>query len=463
MEQLTIIHMIGIIFTLTAIMSVGIYSGKKVKDASDFSSGGHKASSSLVAGAIIGTLVGGSSTIGTAQLAYTYGLSAWWFTIGSGIGCLILGVIFVKPLRESNCNTIQQIITEEYGQKSGVVTSVLASFGIMLNIVAQILAANALIISMFGMGNLQSAVLSVVLMTCYVVFGGVLGTGILGIIKLFLIYISVFLGAVLAWKLGGGFSNFYNTLNHSQYFNFFSRGFGIDVGAGFSVVLGVLSTQTYIQAVLSGISNKAARRGALISSLMIPPIGAGGILIGMYMRINYPLIDSGQAFPLFIINNMPPLIGGVVLATLLIAILGTGSGMALGFGTIITNDIYKKYINKYSDSKKELIVTRIVIILSLIISSIFTLGNLKSAILTWGFMSMGLRAAVLFIPMVGALFFRGKIDGTFAILSSIIGFITFLASELLLNINLDSLIIGVCMSLITAVIGMIVFKKVNFK
>ena len=44
--------------------------------------------STVSIGAIIGTLVGGSSTIATAQLAYTFGMSAWWFTLGAGIACL---------------------------------------------------------------------------------------------------------------------------------------------------------------------------------------------------------------------------------------------------------------------------------------------------------------------------------------------------------------------------------------
>ncbi len=452
--MLSVSHLIGVFVTLFIIMAIGIYSGKKVKDATDFSSGGHKAGSTLVAGTIIGTLVGGSSTIGTAQLAYTYGMSAWWFTIGAGLGCLVLGLLFTKPLRKSNCNTIQQIITLEYGSNAGIVTSVLASFGILLNIIAQILAANALLTSMFGLSSVESAIISIIIMSCYVIFGGVLSTGILGAIKLILIYISVFLGAIVALKLGGGFENFYTSLDHNQYFNIFSRGIGIDAGAGLSVILGVLSTQTYIQAVLSGKSDDAARNGALLSSFLIPPIGIGGILIGMYMKINFPSIESSQAFPLFIINNMPPLLGGVILATLLLALVGTGSGMALGFGTIITNDIYKVYFNKNVSSKGELLVTRAVIFISLLISALLTLGNVKSAILKWGFMSMGLRATVLLIPMTGALFFKGKINKNLSILSSVLGFASFLICELFLNINIDSLVVGILVSGVTGIIGM---------
>ena len=453
MGQLSSLHILGSVITLSVIIFIGIYSGRRVKDSKDFSSGGYNASSALVAGTIIGTLVGGSSTIGTAELAFTNGLSAWWFTIGAGIGCLLLSKIFAVPLRKSKCDTIQQIISLEYGQKSGIVTSVLSSFGILINIVAQILAANALLSSMFALSPEVCAIISVVLMACYVIFGGVLSTGILGIIKFILIYISVILGALLALKLSGGFNPIYNSLPHEEYFNLFSRGFGVDAGAGLSVVFGVLSTQTYVQAVLSGKSDDAAKKGAMLSSVLIPPIGIGGILIGLYMRINFPAIESGQAFPLFIINNMPPFIGGAVLATLLIALVGTGAGMALGFGTIITKDIYKKYINKNADSKRELLVTRIVIIVSLIVSAFFTLGNSKSAILTWGFMSMGLRATVLLIPMISALFFKGKIKSLYAILSSVLGISLFLICEIFLDINIDSLIIGVIVSAVIAVLG----------
>ncbi len=439
----------------------GVYSGRKVKNASDFSTGGHRASSLLVAGTIIGTLVGGSSTVGTAQLAYNYGFSAWWFTLGAGLGCLILGSGFVKPLKLSCCNTIQEMISSEYGQTSGIITTVLSSFGIILNIVAQILAANALLSSMFGLGSVESACVSILLMSVYVIFGGVLSTGILGIIKLVLIYFSVFLGAAIALKLGGGFSGFYNNLNHQQYFNLVSRGVGIDVGDGFSVVLGVLSTQTYIQAVISGKNIKEAKKGALLSAAIIPPIGIGSILIGMYMKINYPYIESSQAFPLFIINNIPPFISGLILATLLIALVGTGSGMALGFSTIIINDIYKKYISKNENIKNELVITRIVILLTLVVSAIFTLGNLKTAILTWGFMSMGLRATVLIIPMIGALFFKGKIGSKFAVLSSVFGFLSFLVCETFFDLNMNSLFIGVSISALTILFGLSKHHKIQ--
>ncbi len=142
---------------------------------------------------------------------------------------------------------------------------------------------------------------------------------------------------------------------------------------------------------------------------MIPPIGILSIFIGYHMRVQFPEMSAGQAFPQFILNYLPPALGGVFLATLLIAIVGTGSGMALGFGRIITNDIYKRYINPRASGKQQLLVTRIVILAALVVSALFTLSNLGSAILTFGFLSMGLRAVVLLVPMLTALFLPGRI------------------------------------------------------
>ena len=110
MEGITLVHLISASATLILMIGLGIYSGRKVSGAADFDTGGGRAGAIMVAGTIIGTLVGGSSTIGTAELAFNFGFSAWWFTLGAAIGCLILAVFFVVPLRNCGCATIQQLI-----------------------------------------------------------------------------------------------------------------------------------------------------------------------------------------------------------------------------------------------------------------------------------------------------------------------------------------------------------------
>ena len=94
LPALTSGHIAGIIVTLCAVTLVGIYAGRMVKSALDFSVGGRRAGATVVAGTIMGTLVSGSSTIGTAQLAFQYGLCAWWFTLGAGLACAVLDLVW---------------------------------------------------------------------------------------------------------------------------------------------------------------------------------------------------------------------------------------------------------------------------------------------------------------------------------------------------------------------------------
>lgn len=130
--MITPLHIVFMAATLAIISVIGVCSGRKIKSVSDFSVGGKQAGPMLVAATILGTLVGGAATIGTAQLAFKYGFSAWWFTLAGGIACLVLGLILAKPLHNSNCETIPQLLVETYGGRVGITASVFLSIGTFL-------------------------------------------------------------------------------------------------------------------------------------------------------------------------------------------------------------------------------------------------------------------------------------------------------------------------------------------
>lgn len=453
MLGITLQHILGMALILFFITMVGIYSGKKVKTSSDFSVGGKKAGAAIIAGTIMGTLVGGASTIGTAQLAFLYGFSAWWFTLGAGIGCLILSLVFSGPLYKSNKETVPQILAEEFGSKAGPISSIFVSIGTYLNIIAQVLSAVALLTSMFSISALTAAFIAIFLMAAYVIFGGVWGTGFVGLAKLILLYASVIIGGFLAFKYGGGVSGYVKVFPAQPYFSLFGRGLLIDGAAGFSLILGVLSTQTYAQAILSGRTLRESKLGSLISAVLIPPIGLCGIIIGLYMKMNYSGISPASAFPQFVIRHMSPLLSGIVLATLLVTVVGTGAGLSLGISTIFTKDIYKNYINKTANDEKLLKVTRKTIIITLLSAVVFITGNIKSLILKWSFMSMGLRGAAVFAPLCAALFMKGKVNSSYAVASMVLGPIFVLAGKLLLPEKFDPLFVGFFISLLVIAMG----------
>jgi SSS family solute:Na+ symporter len=164
-----------------------------------------------------------------------------------------------------------------------------------------------------------------------------------------------------------------------------------------------------LQAIFSGRDVQASRRGALISALIIPPIGLAGILVGLYMRTTVPQINPREALPLFILQQLPDWFGGLVLATLFIATIGTGAGLVLGVSTMLTEDVYKRLAGPDTSDRQLLLLSRGGIVVVTGVGLLLAAGNANSLILEWSFLSMGLRGATICLPLLGAIFLRGYI------------------------------------------------------
>ena len=452
----------GLAATLLIIVGLSVWSGTRAKK-------DKRNPMPVVAGVITGTLVGGSSTIGTAQLAYQFGMTAWWYTLGAGISCLILALVYAKPLRRTGCSTLVGIIRNEYGPKVGMAVSVLSSVGTFINVIPQVISATAVLAVVFPQMDLVPAVtISVAFMILYVIFGGTKGAGIVGIVKMILIYITMIVGAVMVLQMVGGLSAFTNMAENIpdsdgiRFTYLFSRGVGTDIGACLSVLLGVITTQTYAQGVLSGRTDKDGVGGALASAFLIPPIGIGGILIGLYMRANaalYAGVTAKTALTAFITTHIPPLPAGIILGTLFITVVGTGAGITLGISTMLTNDILAQLIAPFRQPKAKAVVSKVMIALVLSVAGFLACGSLGDIILQFTFMSMGLRGAVVFLPLSCALWLPEKIEKRYTMAAVITGPLVVLLFGLWKVLPFDPLFAGVGVSLLIMAIGFLNHRR----
>lgn len=450
----TSIHMLSLVATLLLVTAVGIAAARKVKTAADFTVGGQNTGIPIVVGTIIGTIVGGASTVGTAQLAFSVGLSAWWFTLGAGIALLALAGFYASPLRASGLQTIPQFLTLHYGPAAGPLTSITSSIGIFFSIVANILSAVPLIAAIFTIGSELAAATVALLILGYVFFGGIWGTGLVGIVKTVLIYITLLAIAVITYNGMGGMPGFLASFPIQPWFNIFGRGVWVDAASALSLLVGTLSTQTYIQAVYAAKDADAARKGALIAALITLPTGIPAVMAGLFMRAHHPDIIPIYALPLFIIDYLPPWLGGVALATLLLAAIGSAAGLALGVATMLSRDVISIAIKECRQSSA-LWVNRAVLLAITVLSTLFIFGNLKSLVLEWNYLSMGLRGAGIFLPMSLAVFFPGRIDARFAIWSIIGGAGTALGWKTVFSQGIDPLYAGLAVSAAVLAIGLI--------
>ena len=412
--KLSMVHLVSLVLTLILTMLPGIIASRRIKSADDYNVGGRSAGVGMVAGSIIGTIVGGAATVGTAQLGFKLGLTAWWFTLGSGIALLIMAAFYAKPLRASGLTTVAEFLVTNYGKPAGWLATVSSCAGIFFSIVASTLTALHLVAGIFGVNLYISALLILLITAGFVFLGGISGSGMAGIIKIILIFASIFVGGVLAYGDLGGSAGLTAALPAQPWFTLFGRGVEDGLFSLCSMIVGVISTQTYVQALFSAKDSKTAAVGCVTAACIVIPVGLPSVMIGMFMHINHPEINSIDALPLYLSTYLPDWLGGIGLAALLLSALGSIAGLALGIGTMISRDIISK-LWRSATAVNLLWASRFSVLLAAAAAIVFVFFHLDSSVLEWNYLSMALRGSGIFLPLTFCVFFPHRVRASMGV------------------------------------------------
>lgn len=396
----------------------------------DFALSGRRASARGVSGILLGALVGGASTVGTAQMAYLHGLSAWWFTLGGGLGCLVAGLFFARPLRRAHIVTIPQYLGQHYGVPTAAVALAGSTIGTFLSVLAQFLSGTALLRSVLPLGNGAAALLLGLLVTAFLFVGGLRSYGAVGSAKIVFLAFSLALCGGAAFLQGATPGALLRDLPALPYFSLFGRGMSQDLGAAVSLVVGVLSTQIYLQAFFAARDEATARRGALWSALIMPPLGLFAIWVGLTLRRSGVTIDPAQALPHFLRTAFPPALGGALWGGIFITVLGSAAGLVFGIATNVVQDLLIARTSRDFSGETLLGLHRGAVVGVLGAAALLSLGVSRSLILDWSYVSMGLRGAGTVFPLVLAVLRPGSLSGAWALASSLGGLATVLVVPL---------------------------------
>jgi SSS family solute:Na+ symporter len=401
--------------------SIGATRGIK---SGEYTVSGRSAGVSSVSGIIMGALVGGASTVGTVQMAYQWGLSAWWFTLGAGIGCLLLGVWFARPLRNSELVTIPEFLRKSYGPGAGIICLVTSSIGTFISVVAQFLAGIALFMSIFPVNSAGAVTIVSLLVLTFIYLGGLRSYSRIGKAKIFLLYLILLLSTIVIVSRGYSPAGIVREVPSSPFLNILGRGVSTDINALVSMITGVFCTQIYIQGVFAASTAETARKGVFMAALLMPPLGLMGVYIGLYLKATGVAVAPAQALPYFLHSAFHPFLAGIMWCGILITVIGTAAGLSLGIATNIIRDIYMKVISSgqaETDEKKLLQTSRISV--ALVVISAAVIGSLadRSMILQWSYLSMGLRGVGTFFPLVLSVIYPGRLGLKWALFSMLGG------------------------------------------
>lgn len=440
---------------------VSISAGKRVKSADEFTTAGGKGNVALVVGISLSTLIGGATTVGTAQTAFSYGLAGWWYTLGSTAGFLIMGFVLARPIRNSGHQTMTSMIRDEFGKTAELVASCVLFLGMVISLSSQIVSSCAVLQSMFpSIDSLANLSCCFFLSLFCALWGGSVSSGYAGKYKAFLITLITLCGGLLILSRTD-LQTLSSVLDAKVYFNLFSRGAGYELSNGLATALGICCSQANVQAVLSARDEVTAKKGMAICSIVMPVIGIGSVLIGMYMRMTNSEMNASLAFSTFLLDNFPEYLGGIGVGTLFISLILSAAGTALGCSSIFTKDILEPLFHCANSSEKELLYLRRSFFGTLCTATFLGSGLFGNSILSFAFLSMSIRCSSVVVPFLFTVFFKNQADRRWVIASEIIGPVAACIAGLSDRVKIAPFYAGTGTALLLCLVGMAVKKRAS--
>jgi len=385
---------------LCIIVLIGLLAQRKSKSSSSFHGMGLGVMMCVAAGT--GEWLGGTSTTGVSEYGFLYGISGAWYTIANAIGIIFLAVFFAKLYRSLETVTVPGIIEKFIGVKARVISSVFLTFVMIMVGTAQIIAAGTLGVAVLNLDYITSVIILGIGFIVYTLAGGMMAVGYTNTIHLIFMYGGIVLAIVLAGLNIGGLDAFKASLPTEPYFSMTSIGFSKISSWIIASMLGACTAQAGIQPILAARDVKVARKSAFITALAVAPFGILTASLGMIARVKYPQLTDGKLALPTLMMDLHPLAGGIVIASIMAAILSTVSPIILASGTMITKDIYQRIIKPNATDKQVLLTSRITTGISGLICMLLALamyGNTKMLDLVY--FAYSLRGALFVVLLLG--------------------------------------------------------------
>ncbi|GHU04735.1 symporter [Alphaproteobacteria bacterium] len=339
----------------------------------------------LVAIMIVGLAVGGVSTVGVAERAYTQGLSAGWYNAGWGIGGIVVGLTLAKHLRRVTAKTIPEMVGAMFGPSArflGVICQLLVMISITaLQYVAGGSILTALMPDVFSFRGGMCA--SAIIFISITVVGGYWASGLTNIINVIAIYIGILIALWQTLDNFGGLDAIMPKLSADGPWMDITTGMGLATVIAYVIVMTTMAAGTQVVAQISfaARNENAAKWGILIGGVIILPAGFICAIFGVVAAAEFPnLGNAAMALPT-LAALLSPAVGGIFLAALWAADVSTAVGLLMGCSTLVLEDIVKKAVPRPMSSGREMLVSRIVVLLVSLLSfglALTVVGILKT-------------------------------------------------------------------------------------
>ncbi|MUK86820.1 sodium:solute symporter family protein [Ornithinibacillus sp. L9] len=441
-------------------VGIGIYMSKKVSNSKDFILAGKSLGPLVLMGTLLATWTGsGSISGGETSVAYSFGIiPSLMLMVPTLVGILVLYVIAPK-IRAFGKYTISGILEAKYGTSARNLASVIVILAYVGIVSYQMTGLGFILNLTTGMSVELGTVIAAVLIVFLAMIGGLRSVSQTDAISGFLMVGGLLITVPIIISVAGGWDSIVANVPESH----------MTATGGLTTIqlLGyllpslflLLSDQNMYQRLAASKGDKSSKRAALSWLLVMLLISPAISIIAFASRSIFPDIDPGMALMATTLA-LPLGVGGILLAAAAAFIITTGNSYLLSAATNMTYDIYGKYINKDASDKKQLVMTKVFIVVlgafSYLLISYFP-TVLEVQMYSYTVYGAGITPAIL------AVFFWKRVTAIGGISSMVAGVITTLLWELVLNnpFELNSSVISVPVAIIVLIVVSLATQKKN--
>ncbi|MBU8786290.1 MULTISPECIES: sodium:solute symporter [Bacillus] len=356
MKQIDLSVMIVYFFV---ILLVGFLGSKKVKTSESYAVAERNLGFFMYLSCMAAVVLGGASTIGTAKLGYMHGISGAWMVIMLGAGIICLSLFLAKKIYGLNVLTISEMLSRRYKGETRMISAVVACTYTSLMVVTQIIGMGTILNVFLGWGLFPSILISGGIVLFYTLLGGMWAITMTDVVQFVIMTVGIFFIMLPASLLeAGGWTGIAERLPES-YFNIGAIGSGTIFQYFLLFTLGMIVGQELWQRTFTAKSLNVAKAGGIGAGVYSMLYAVCVSVIGMCAYAAFPgLEDPQDAFAYMALHTLPSGLLGIVLASVMSALMSTASGSLLASSTLLVNDIIKPKLVPEMTEKQFLFFSR---------------------------------------------------------------------------------------------------------
>jgi cation/acetate symporter len=350
-------------------LAITYWAAKRTRTTKDFYAAGRSVTGWQNGLALAGDYMSAASFLGIAGLVSTKGYDGLIYSVGWLVGWPIIMFLISEPLRNLGKYTFADVVAYRLKQRPIRAAAASGSLVVVLTyLIAQMVGAGTLIKLMFGLPFELAIIITGSLMIAYVIFGGMIATTWVQIIKAVLLLGGATLLVIMTLsKFGFSYANLFNQASTATPLGqkFLEPGGLVTspldaISLGLALMFGTAGLPHILMRFYTVPDAKAARKSVFIATgfigyfyILTVTIGFGAaVLVGQKIIMG---IDKGgnMAGPLLAEALGGNLFLGFLSAVAFATILAVVSGLTLAGASAFSHDLFVGVIRRGEASEKE--------------------------------------------------------------------------------------------------------------